>query len=286
MSCIWVLKPTRNFSSRWLYLGRAAHKIVLGFISKLDADLATEMHDMNGPLPFTISDIFENDSTYHQIRVTALREDIIEAINALEDCIGTHFDGWQLCRIISDHFEWCGETSVEQILAQSWQPQPRIRLKFKTQTAIKSRGLIRPFPMPELVFKSLFERWQHLTDTPLPYTPPLDVLETFLLRSVSIRHFIMIVTRDVPMKREGIPGFMGDVWYQVERPTDVLRKMADKGDEAAQIAIKKRRDLRCVLNVLTAFSFYSGVGIKTAQGMGMTRPVEDWSFNATLQVER
>ena len=67
-----------------------------------------------------------------------------------------------------------------------------------------------------------------------------------------------------------VQAFRGNATYFLEAPTKSLHRLAETDPHAAE-ALERYDDLGCLLNLLTDFGFYSGVGIKTAQGMGMMR---------------
>ncbi len=62
-------------------------------------------------------------------------------------------------------------------------------------------------------------------------------------------------------------GFTGQATFTIARKNDGLRKY----DKALAQTLEGRDDLARVLGMLADFAFYSGVGIKTSQGMGMVR---------------
>jgi CRISPR/Cas system endoribonuclease Cas6 (RAMP superfamily) len=57
---------------------------------------------------------------------------------------------------------------------------------------------------------------------------------------------------------------------------DALRKRAERDNQwqaRYEYLTKQHKEFSALLNLLAHFMFYSGVGIKTAQGMGMIRVV-------------
>lgn len=270
ISTVFVLKYAKRFSSNDHYFGRAAHKIALGMINQVSMELANDLHNLDGILPITISDLFQNDKDFHWMRITGLREDVVNALNELARLDGVTYDGWRLHYAITRMHDWSGEIGVADFLEQHWQAKKAIHLHFETATSIKSKGLYRPMPYPELIFKSLFERWQALIATPLPYIPQREVLDTFLEHGMSIRDY-QIQFQSIQMKQAPLQAFTGDVHYHVENPSRALKRAAKRADPFAIEAITHYDDLTSLLNLLANFGFYSGVGVKTAQGMGMMR---------------
>jgi CRISPR-associated endoribonuclease Cas6 len=125
-------------------------------------------------------------------------------------------------------------------------------LEFATPTAFHQNGMDMPLPLPELVYGSLIQAWNTFSPIPLPVH-----MGGFIEQSVGIaRH--RITTRMVQFgKAEQHIGFVGKVNYIV-RPT---------------LTAEESYPYAAILNLLTQFAFYTGVGIRTTVGMGMARPV-------------
>jgi CRISPR-associated endoribonuclease Cas6 len=270
VSAVFVLRHDTPFRSTEPHLGRAAHAIALNFIRYIAPQLSQELHNYNGILPYTVSNLFQSDSEHHWLRVTGLRNDVVEVLETLADMDEPCVDNWTIVMGLTRMHDWSGHSTVEALLAESWQDGSRLELEFETPTAVKSKGLYRSLPEPVLIFKSLYARWQDLIETDPPYAPEPAVLDDFLTYAVSV-DFYRLRSRTLEMKHTVIPTFSGEVRYRVLPPTRKLRRQAKKSETAAQ-ALAYYDDLTRLLNLLVAFSFYSGVGIKTAQGMGMTRP--------------
>ena len=102
------------------------------------------------------------------------------------------------------------------------------------------------FPQPELVFSSLLKRWNAFSELKIPeehaaYFPSIKV------SSYDLR------TQLVHFSRYKIIGFKGEVEYE-------LPGNASEG-------------FRREVNALADFASYSGVGAKTAMGMGQVRRI-------------
>lgn len=273
VSAVFVLQYAKRFRTRDPYLGRAAHKITLGFIEQVSIDLATELHNLNDRMPLTVSNLFQSDDDFHWMRVTGLREDVVTALAELTRLDNLNYDGWRVYHALTHLHDWSGETTVPDLLEHGWHDKPAIKLHFNTPTTIKSKGIYRPLPLPEWIFKSLYERWQSLIipeGIAIPYTPARDVLETFLNYAISIRDY-RIRAHHIPMKHSAIQAFSGTVRYHIEKPSRALKRAAQRDDPHAAETLTHYTELTCWLNLLTDFGFYSGIGSKTAQGLGMMR---------------
>lgn len=126
----------------------------------------------------------------------------------------------------------------------------RVRLHFASPTAFERRvdGLRSAvlFPEPDLVFRSLAEKWNAHS----AYPPPLELVEgwdrwarvsMYALRTALVR-----------LGAVSLPGFMG---------TCVFAPSPDAPPAARQ-----------AMSLLAEFAFYAGVGLKTTMGMGQVMP--------------
>lgn len=120
--------------------------------------------------------------------------------------------------------------------------------EFLIPTAFKVRGRNYLFPHPELVFASLLDRWNAFSGVPLP--PSLDAS----FGSVAVSRY-RLHTEMVTFSRYKWIGFKG--WATFLLPPTLP-------EEAVR-----------ALNCLADFAFYSGVGAKTAMGMGQCRRLSD-----------
>lgn len=271
VSAVFVLKYAKRFRSDGTYLGRAAHKITLGLLKQVSIDLASELHNLNDRMPLTVSDLFQSDDDFHWMRVTGLREDVVNALHELTQLENLNYDGWRVHYALVHMHDWSGETTVSELLDKGWHDKRDIKIQFQTPTVIKSKGLYRPFPLPELIFNSLYLSWQNLiTDSPLPYVPSPEELATFLTYAVSVRYYD-VNARQVQMKHHSLQAFSGKVHYHIEKTSRALKRAAKRDEPHTETVLEHYTDLTCLLNLLTDFGFYSGVGAKTAQGLGMMR---------------
>lgn len=267
-SAVFVLRYDRAFRSD-KYMGRAAQAIALHLLSEVDPALSAEMHNHNGYLPMTVSDLFQSDSHHHWLRLTTLRPDLDAALCRLAEREHLTYDGWTVAQTLLTHHDWCRAETLPDLVRDQWRPPRQLTLEFASPTTFKSGGLYRPLPDPPLVFKSLYERWQKLAGADLPLLPGREALEAFTRDFVTISDYRLQFV-DVPLKRGSLPAFRGRVTYRCERHNPDAEKR-DPDQYAALIA--QRDSYLSLLNLLAHFGFYAGAGNKTAQGMGMLRPV-------------
>jgi len=269
VAAVFVLSYERAFRSD-RYLGRAAHKLALELIARVNPALSEELHHHDGLMPLTVSDLFQSDTHHHWLRLTALREDVAAVLQKLVEADARHIrvDGWQVEQAVMSQHDWCGSAAPADLIDEHWQAERSLTLKFETATSFKSVGLYRPVPEPALVFKSLYERWQRLIGVALPFAPQPAALEAFARDLLSIEDYALEFVA-VPMKQGVIPAFRGRVKYHIERQNGALAK---RDPDVYPRLLAQHAEYASLLHLLAHFGFYAGVGIKTAQGMGMMRP--------------
>ena len=162
---------------------------------------------------------------------------------------------------------WAAYSSFAELSAQS-RMRKQYTFEFATPTAFskgqKSWGkLLKLFPEPALVFESLAKQWETFA--------PLHLRMT--ARGLSIHDFAawceeyIIISRYsletcyLPGSKFGQTGFQGTVTYEV--------KGAQTDPEATW------------LTPLARFALFSGVGYKTAMGMGQTRYIDTGRIQPT-----
>ncbi|MDK2410912.1 CRISPR system precrRNA processing endoribonuclease RAMP protein Cas6 [Aphanizomenon sp. PH219] len=114
-----------------------------------------------------------------------------------------------------------------------------IELQFLSPTSFKQNQNIQPFPLPDLVFNSLLRRWNRFAPAELQF-PQVEwqgLVSAFELKTHALK-----------MEAGAEIGTVGWVKYRFPDP------------EQARIA-----------TVLANFAVFSGVGRKTAMGMGQVR---------------
>ena len=133
---------------------------------------------------------------------------------------------------------------VDELFAQAARQEGRHVLRFQTPTAFKSRGQYVNLPTTRLLMQSLVQKWNgSFLDCPIEDEDGLGV-ET-LAAGLRWRSF-HLSDQFYRLKGSAIPGFVGRAVVE-NRLSGFHRQLAD---------------------ALLLFSGYSGVGIKTALGMG------------------
>lgn len=126
------------------------------------------------------------------------------------------------------------------------EPSRRFDLQFITPTAFAQGGTNLPLPVPNLMFRSWLERWNHFA----PVYLGSDELLAYLSNAVILKNH-KIQTRTWQLHKGFVNGFVGDLTLQVFNRADPL--------------------LANVAHLLVQYAVFSGTGMKTRLGMGQTQ---------------
>ena len=257
-------------------LGRAAHALFLQLLQERDPILSEALHASNGPKPFTTSNLIMgkreakslhvNAGQTGWLRFTGLTKTVSNHLISLsnEPPPSVELDHHPLNVIGStlDETEhpWAGQISYQDfaapyLLGETPKLSTRLNLDFHSPTTFRSQGRYVPFPLPELVFGSLFNRWQAFAPIALNSEVRRFVAEMVVVSRYSLR------TRGLPYKQGGRNtkkgkgggwqiGFTGQVTF---------------------VALNRDRYWLNVLHLLSVFAFYSGVGYQTGVGLGQVK---------------
>jgi CRISPR-associated endoribonuclease Cas6 len=219
-------------------------------------DLHTKMHLTMGDIPIP------NVSCSSLMGNTRLVEDFIElepeityqlilcGLNTTATNAITNLDLTDTLSLLGANFHVHRQpdeiSSYQQLYHESivLEPTPinRYILNFLTPTAFSQNRKYLPLPLPQLMFHSWLERWNHFA----PVYLGGEELITYLDNATAISQ-LRIQTRNVTIQRGKIPGFTGVVNLRF-LPIDPL--------------------LANVANLLLQYARFSGTGIKTRLGMG------------------
>lgn len=247
------------------HLGRAARAVLLGLIADEDPDLAERLHAPNERRPYTCSRVWgaptqdgsliiEPDNQVH-LRYTGLTGDVSAHLRRLSQDPPPHIEveGARLriddATLDRDVDRWAGETTYEELaddyLLASKSPDRRTKIWFVSPTTFRSGGQTVPVPLPDLVYGSLVETWNAFS--------PVAVSEDarrFAEECLAISRY-RLSTRAVSGKGGSVHiGFVGECQYTT---------------------LRYDRYWQGVIQLLTDYAFYSGVGYRTTAGMGQAR---------------
>jgi CRISPR-associated endoribonuclease Cas6 len=254
------------------WLGRAAQAWLLERIRRAAPKLAETLHDGQPRRPYTISGP-RGQGVDRWLRITSLSADLSAL---LSDPILPALRGQSLKlagveigirAVETATHAWAGRSDYEALarLAFDSESLRAPGFEFSTPTTFHHDGLAVPVPLPSLVYGSLIRAWDSFSPLPLP-VPLLPFVE----RCVGVaRH--RIATRMVQFgESERHVGFIGTARYMIV-------PQAKSG-----LSPEEYRQRVQLLDLLTRFAFYSGVGARTAVGMGQVWPLsqlDQWSHD-------
>jgi CRISPR-associated endoribonuclease Cas6 len=270
--------------------GNQVQAAFLDMVHQSDPDLAIWLHQPNQRRPYTLSLLQGfNHLTTAELADATNRQQTIEVrpgqvywlrITMLDTTIFSSFAQhlivhprslkirlgqalFEISRLIAmpeqdNHAQmWVAHSSFTEL--HTLQPARKLyHFEFASPTAFsqgqKSWGRpLKLFPAPEDVFASLARQWDVFAPSSLrlsahELTPQL--IAAWCADNIIVTSY-SLTTRYLPSARFGQTGFLGDIFYEV------------KGNPSAVEA--------CWLTPLARFALFSGVGYKTAMGMGQAR---------------
>lgn len=278
-SIVLTLVPARQATVR-ATMGHQAHAAFLRTVREADAALAEVLHTPNLPLrPFTVSPLRgvgrAHDERVHLsperdcwLRFTVLYPPIFQQFmgrflrtesRPLIRLGAAHLSIKEILTTPGSH-PWAGYTSWAQLATQA-QPDEEITLEFSSPTAFgfgqKEWGKkVIVLPDPDPVFGSLMRSWNLLAPPSLGLDR--EALMSYVREHVVIKRLQGLRTRMLRFSKSPQVGFLGRVTYGLMMPDEEIRRQ---------------------LNMLASLAFYTGVGMKTAQGMGQVRRLVNQSLS-------
>jgi CRISPR-associated endoribonuclease Cas6 len=230
------------------------HPVFLDRISKTDEKFGKTLHDAGIMPPFSISPVMNiekqvviNESYW--VRIGILNEELEEMFFLSTEKgvwrepiqLESHF--FEVEEIVwgnPDGFEWSGRNSYSDMIHNSVTCR-KISVFALSPMSFKKGDLHYPLPEPSLLFGNLLRRWNQFSKIGLP--------EDYDFGDVSFAHF-NIQTQPYALRKGGtVLGATGKMTFIFQ-------------NEISQLC-----------HALLQFAFFSGIGVKTTQGMGMCRIV-------------
>jgi len=249
--------------------GRALAGQFLAWVQNIDPILSESLHDPNNlPRPYTISNlnnlphskgglVFLPANSEIWFRITSLLPKLSlfivnRLLPQLPETMQIGDAVFSLKRFtweVKDH-PWAGWVKFDQLIENDLlgSASKRLRFEFASPTAFHSHGLHIPYILPELAINSWLRSWNAYA----PVTFPGSLREV-INESVAVSYYKM-QTAPVRFGKATFVGGIGKCTFNI---------------------IDQDPYWRHVINVLSAFAFYSGTGVKTALGMGQTRRLGD-----------
>lgn len=250
------------------WLGRATYQTLFALLGERAPDYAARLHDRDALKPFTCSNVvgsrpyegnvqrFMPDDVIW-LRFTGLNGEMSSHLLALvtdpPPTVEIHETRFHVTRATADssvHI-WAGQTDYQALatphMLANEPPQRRLRLDLLTPTTFRSGGYSRPIPLPEWTFGSLQKRWNLFSEVQVSAETRRFAQECVLLDRYRLE------TRAIPQKQRVERGCVGSAEYAI---------------------VRYDRYWASVLNMLAAYSFFSGIGYQTTVGFGQARFVD------------
>ncbi|MEI6044743.1 MAG: CRISPR system precrRNA processing endoribonuclease RAMP protein Cas6 [Chloroflexota bacterium] len=252
--------------------GPAIHGFFFHWLTGEKPEMASKLHDLNGPKPFTVSGVqrglpqtdkpTDSANNSYWFRLTSMDEQLSELLLKRFgrnlplhlEVLGSSFEIEEVTADSREH-SWAATISWKELMNMSVADASSnpIGKAFKTQlffyspTTFKSEGRSLPLPLPNQTFRSLVTRWNNFSQ--LPLDPAFfDFLEEDLVISgYDLRSELALMEGS----RRGAKLLCFRGWCEYSAFTSEIRWMQ-------------------ILRLMSYFAFFSGVGYKTTMGFGQT----------------
>jgi CRISPR-associated endoribonuclease Cas6 len=251
--------------------GRHLHALFLSMVNAVAPDLATHLHGEGRDKAFALSPLqtrppSEALQTIHSRpipagtpcwwRIGLLNEDLFGQLTRLWLNLNPR-RAWHLgaanLEIASvlatpqSPQPWASSQTYSELLERASSEERHLSLRLCTPTCFRQNDYDTALPTAELVFGSLWKRWQKYSPVAIPWEL------TELVRKQVFPCRFDVETRRVADQRSKFIGCVGTVTYEI----------------LGQVTSEQIRQL----NALTDFALYAGIGRKTTMGMGMARRI-------------
>lgn len=231
-------------------MGHHIHGFLFSEILKSQApDLADYLHHSNTSKPFSLSYLSSHENMYW-FRIVSWDENITRAVFAyFTTCFKIKLDQaiFELVKTATrpEEFQWAHRLTFEEFFESiDYDNKKVLQIDHYSPTSFKRGDSHLSLPVPELVVHSVYRSLPDEIRETIDISP--DILSQFLLLK---DHKIVSVYNQ---KNHGsIASFMGSTYWQIHK----------KAEPQCREALLK----------LLHFAFFSGIGVKTTQGMGMCR---------------
>lgn len=221
-----------------IHLGRALHALVLHWIEGSDPQLSEQLHQQQNS-PFTIT-IYPGLSGQKELKITLLQKKFLSPLLwGISQDLGKEIKLAQVPCQLGKSIKWFRSSNFQSLL--DLPAASSLQLNFVSPTSFKQQEVIQSFPLLELVFDSLLRKWNSF----VPVGGELPPCEWKGWVS-----YYDLKTQVIQLKNRTEIGCIGSVKYQFKEPIQ------------AKIA-----------TTLAHFAEFSGVGRKTAMGMGQVKSV-------------
>jgi len=272
LSWVLTLQPAETVSTP-VNLGRAAHAWFLALVRQADPALAEELHAGHGQRPFTLSNLWPLDwrrkgeltlspqQNYH-LRLTSFSARLS---TLLRQQVMPHLPpaltlGQAEMHIVASTTDpaahaWAGQDTFEGLVQRhtlAAHSPNRVGLRLVSPTLFRSENKNVPLPLPGLVFGSLLDRWNAFA--PVQLQPEVRRFAQECLAISRYRLETVAVTFGDDGARGRLAGCLGSIHYAV---------------------LVRDRYWNGLIQLLAAFGFYAGLGLRTSMGLGQARALPE-----------
>jgi CRISPR-associated endoribonuclease Cas6 len=267
-SLVLRLKPLEPFRSIPYATGSAARSFFYEAVTTAAPAAAQALHEATGLKPFTASllrgpgrpvagqrTIQPGSYTLHFTTLTsslfAAFYDHLQTQQARGERVRLHGQEFAIEEVIFDgeRVRFAQLETFESL--RSRPPGQTFRFRFLSPTTFRSGDGHLPLPVPQSVYRSLWEKWN-------AFAPAALTIPDSLLMAVQTGLFparFDLESELLEMGKSRVVGCVGACEYALTR----------------EVGEEERR----WLTALTAFAFYAGVGAKTTVGLGQVEPEID-----------
>ena len=223
-----------------------------GLVNAVDSELGDRLHAASGRAPYTAGCFkLRSGGDGLRLRFTALTREVFAALSA---SLFARLTGGERLRLGGEPFELvrftfdgadeplAGLSDYPRLLPPT--PPRHLSFRFLTPATFRAGDANLPLPLPQSVFRGLWEKWN-------AFAPP-DLRMDREVLTVAEKHVVPCAFRvrsaERQVKQGKVVGFFGNCRYEI---------LGDQSPEVAQ-----------ALGALTNYAFYAGVGAKTTMGLG------------------
>ena len=246
-------------------VGAASHAVFLSLIAELAPELAERIHRPDQQRPFTCSSLVGGRPRGAMqelapdqdlfLRYTGLTEEVsahlqnlaaapppkLQLLNAALNVTAATLD--------PDVHPWAGQATYEALAARRLRPgnapERHTTLRFVSPTAFRSGGRVVPLPLPDLVYGSLVNKWNAFANVAIS-----EEVRRYADECMGVSRY-RLETRAIRSRGGSMQiGFTGRCRFT---------------------AFNSDRYWLAVVQLLTDYAFYAGIGYQTTMGMGQAR---------------
>ncbi len=244
--------------------GRLLHGALFHLLQSRDPELSAAVHDAPGSRPFALDELRRADGAEEFTRghvqrgdiflwrVATWNEDILHILLDLPAGLSVRVgrNTFTLEAVVADRARseevGCVDAAALVEACMERADIETISLHFLSPVSFRSFTDDYPFPLPELIFGSLADKWRQMGT---PFAIDRDALRESAAALIPVRW--SGESRTVFLeKQRGVTGFIGSFTFSLHRLS---------------------KEERGLFLLLAQFAFFSGVGRLTAQGLGQTR---------------